>query len=407
MLPAFCFEKPEVGYKQMDKLMRMGLFGPILVLLTGFVASAGSATETRVTDTHCELQGITIEYDFPAAKVDGCYLNDKGAIVIQTAPEDEPINPSPWYAFRISAAEPQQVNIAIEALGRGMARYNPKASTDLQSWRDIEHVKENDIIYFSLAVGPTPYYVAGQEIFANRDYIRWLTSISELSGGTLFNLGQSAQQRPLPALVKQTQGNTEWLVLIGRQHPPELTGAMALRAFVAEVFSGSALSKQFLARYNVLLAPNLNPDGVALGNWRHSTGGGDLNRDWFDRTQPETTAVHNYLQAIVNSGEQLVYGVDFHSTWHNIYYTIPADYLEHESNFSAEWLQRLAAAVPYEVEEKAGTSPGRGIFKQYMADVYGIHSVTYEVGDETDRNEIAVTAQAAAKVLMQYMLERP
>lgn len=390
----------------MDKLIRLALFGPVLVLLSGFIADTSSATEARVTDTHCVIQGITIEYDFPAGKVDGCFLNDNGAIVIQTAPEDEPINPSPWYAFRISSAEPQQVNIEIEALGRGMARYNPKASTDLQNWRDIDHEKINDIILFSLAVGPTPFYVAGQEIFANRDYIRWLDSVSKLSGGTLFNLGQSAQQRPLPALVKQAEDNTEWLVLIGRQHPPELTGAMALRAFVAEVFSGSALSKKFLARYNVLLAPNLNPDGVALGNWRHSTGGGDLNRDWFDRTQPETTAVHNYLQGLVNSGDQLVYGVDFHSTWRNVYYTIPADYLARESNFSTEWLQRLGATVPYEVEEKASTSPSRGIFKQYMADEYGIHSVTYEVGDETDRNEIAATAKAAAQVLMQYMLER-
>ncbi len=390
----------------MDKLIRLALFGPALVLLSGLIAGTGSATEVRVTDTSCEVQGVTIEYDFPAAKVDGCYLNASGAIVIQTAPEDEPINPSPWYAFRISSAKPQQVNIAIEALGRGMARYNPKASNDLQSWRDIDHEKVNDIILFRLDVGPTPFYVAGQEIFANRDYIRWLDSVSKLSGGTLFNLGQSAQQRPLPALVKQAEDNTEWLVLIGRQHPPELTGAMALRAFVAEVFSGSALSKRFLARYNVLLAPNLNPDGVALGHWRHSTGGGDLNRDWFDRTQPETTAVHDYLQEIVKSGDKLVYGVDFHSTWRNVYYTIPADYLAKESNFSTEWLQRLAAAVPYDVEEKASTSPGRGIFKQYMADVYGIHSVTYEVGDETDRNEIAATAQAAAQVLMQYMLER-
>ena len=75
--------------------------------------------------------------------------------------------------------------------------------------------------------------------------------------------------------------------------------------------------------------------------------------------------------------------------------------------FSQEWLQRLGAAVPYEVEEQASAAPGRGIFKQYMADEYGIHSVTYEVGDETDRDEIDTTARAAARVLMQYMLERP
>lgn len=378
------------------------LFAPALMLANGLSHAA-----VVVTDTYCEVNGVRVEYNFPAARVDGCVLRDNGTLVLQTAPEDEPINPSPWYAFRIMAAQPQQVNIEIEALGRGMARYNPKASSDLQSWRDIEHEKVDDAILFTLSVGPEPFYVAGQEIFTNRDYIRWLNGISEQSEGTLFNLGQSAQQRPLPAMVLKAEENTEWLILIGRQHPPELTGAMALRAFVTELISNSELSSTFLERYNVLLAPNLNPDGVELGNWRHSTGGGDLNRDWFARSQPETTAVHNYLQGIISSGDTLVYAVDFHSTWRNIYYTIPEVYLKRESGFSTEWLQRLAAAVPYEVEEKAGTSPGRGIFKQYMADEYGIHSVTYEVGDETERSEIAETAQAAAKVLMQYMLERP
>lgn len=377
------------------------LFAPALMLANGLSHAA-----VVVTDTYCEVNGVRVEYNFPAARVDGCVLRDNGTLVLQTAPEDEPINPSPWYAFRIMAAQPQQVNIEIEALGRGMARYNPKASSDLQSWRDIAHEKVDDAILFSLDVGPEPFYVAGQEIFANRDYIRWLNGVSERTGGTLFNLGQSAQDRPLPAMIKQSVDNSEWLVLIGRQHPPELTGAMALRAFVAELFSGSTLSKRFLSRYNVFLAPNLNPDGVALGNWRHSTGGGDLNRDWFARSQPETTAVHDYLQSLVKKGEKLVYGIDFHSTWRNIYYTIPADYIKQEPGFSRDWLQRLAAAVPYEVEEKAGTAPGRGIFKQYMADVYGIHSVTYEVGDETDRSEIEETAKAAAKIMMEYMLER-
>lgn len=391
----------------MSKIFRLALFTPAFVLASISLVSTAVAGEVVVTESHCKLKGVTIEYDFPAARVDGCALRDDGTIVVQTAPEDQPINPSPWYAFRILSAESQQVNIEIEALGRGMARYNPKASNDLQSWRDIQHEKVDDAILFSLNVGPEPFYVAGQEIFANRDYIRWLDGVSEQSGGTLFNLGQSAQQRPIPAMLLQADENTEWLILIGRQHPPELTGAMALRAFVAEMLSDSVLSKEFLKRYNVLLAPNLNPDGVALGNWRHSTGGGDLNRDWFARSQPETTAVHNYLQGIISSGDSLVYAVDFHSTWRNIYYTIPPAYIGRESNFSSEWLQRLAAAVPYEVEEKAGTSPGRGIFKQYMADEYGIHSVTYEVGDETDRSEIAETAQAAAKILMQYMLERP
>ncbi|WP_126793913.1 M14 family metallopeptidase [Aliidiomarina haloalkalitolerans] len=350
----------------------------------------------------CVFDGVEVRYDFPQARVDGCEQREDGTIVVMTGPENQPINPSPWYAFQVVAAEPQTVALEVLALERGRARYNPKVSTDGASWQDIEHSKSDHSIYFSLDVGPQPVWVAGQEMFGNDDYWQWVDGLAREYELRRFTIGYSAQGRQMPALVSYGSGD-EWLVLIGRQHPPELTGAMAMRAFVEEMLSEGA---EFLDRYNVLIAPNLNPDGVALGNWRHSTGGLDLNRDWFDRSQPEIAAVHTYLQQIVAEGGDLVYGVDFHSTWRNVYYTMPVDYVARESTFSQEWLQRLGAAVPYEVEEQASAAPGRGIFKQYMADEYGVHSVTYEVGDETDRGEIDTTARAAARVLMQYMLER-
>jgi len=368
---------------------------------------ATSLTFTVAADSEleCSFDGVTIESDFPAARVDGCLQRPDGTIVVQTAPEDQPINPSPWYAFRVVADSPQTVSLEVEALERGRARYNPKVSLDRVNWTEVEHSKSDHSIYFSVDVGIEPVWVAGQEIFDNRDYIRWLGEVASTSDLMMFTLGASAQGRPLPAAVHYGSSD-EWLILIGRQHPPELTGAKAMRAFVEEMFAEHSLGKEFLERYNVLVAPNLNPDGVALGNWRHSTGGLDLNRDWFDRSQPETKAVHDYLQGIIADGGELVYGIDFHSTWRNVYYTIPVDYLDNEPTFSQNWLLQLAETVPYEVVEEPGSSPDRGIFKQYMADEYGVHSVTYEVGDETDRNEIRITAGSAARVLMQYMLER-
>lgn len=371
--------------------------------LSDFDEQAAAVARAESLGHECVFNGVEVRYDFPQARVDGCEQREDGTIVVMTGPENQPINPSPWYAFQVVAAEPQTVALEVLALERGRARYNPKVSTDGAAWQDVEHSKSDHSIYFSLDVGPQPVWVAGQEMFGNDDYWQWVDGLAREYELRRFTIGYSAQGRQMPALVSYGSGD-EWLVLIGRQHPPELTGAMAMRAFVEEMLSEGA---NFLERYNVLIAPNLNPDGVALGNWRHSTGGLDLNRDWFDRSQPEIAAVHTYLQQIVAEGGDLVYGVDFHSTWRNVYYTMPVDYVARESTFSQEWLQRLGAAVPYEVEEQASAAPGRGIFKQYMADEYGIHSVTYEVGDETDRDEIDTTARAAARVLMQYMLERP
>ncbi|MFT5283816.1 MAG: hypothetical protein ACI94Z_002664 [Yoonia sp.] len=44
------------------------------------------------------------------------------------------------------------------------------------------------------------------------------------------------------------------------------------------------------------------------------------------------------------------------------------------------------------------------MFKQYLADEYNIHSITYEMGDNTNRELIKHVAQTAAQTLMQHML---
>lgn len=391
-------------------LSACGWNGPVErpTLAYDFDEQAAAVSRAQAAGHDCVFNGVEVRYDFPQARVDGCEQRDDGTIVVMTAPENQPINPSPWYAFQVVADSEQTVALEVLALERGRARYNPKVSNDGAVWESVEHSKSDHSIYFSLDVGPQPVWVAGQEMFGNEDYWQWLNGLAEAGSGSAgelrrFTIGYSAQGRPMPALVSYGSGD-EWLILIGRQHPPELTGAMAMRSFVEEMLAEGG---EFLARYNVLIAPNLNPDGVALGNWRHSTGGLDLNRDWFDRSQPEIAAVHTFLQEIVAEGGDLVYGVDFHSTWRNVYYTMPVDYVERESTFSQDWLLQLGAAVPYEVEEQASAAPGRGVFKQYMADEYGVHSVTYEVGDDTDRDEIDHTARAAATTLMQYMLQRP
>lgn len=379
----------------------------VIALASLFLLGCSTATEQyskaiQASPEHCQFGDVVLQDSFQQGRIDDCEQREDGTIVVMTGPENQPINPSPWYAFKVSSATPQTVAFEILALEKGRARYNPKVSSDRQSWDEIEHSKGDHSIYFELDVGPEQKWVAGQELFDNDDYLAWLNELAAEHNLEQFTIGYSAQNRDLPALVSRGSGK-EWLILIGRQHPPELTGAIAMRDFVETVL---AQGDEFLERYNVLIAPNLNPDGVALGNWRHSTGGGDLNRDWFARSQPETTAVHTYLEQLREAGDTLVYALDFHSTWRNVYYTIPVDYLENEPTFSRDWLQLLAEKIPYEVDEAPGSTPDRGIFKQYMADEHGIHSVTYEVGDETDREEISVTARAAAQALMEYMLAR-
>ena len=272
----------------------------------------------------------------------------------------------------------------------------------------MEYEREGSAQYFTVEVGAEKVWIAGQELFDNNDYQVWLAQLQERFPQLVrTELGRSVEDREIPALIHYTHGN-EWLLLLGRQHPPEITGAMAMRNFVETLLSDENLSAAFLARYNVLIAPNLNPDGVAAGNWRANANGVDLNRDWFSLEQPETQAVNDFISDVLEAGGSLVYGVDFHSTFSDVFYTTPGDYLSKEPDFSYDWLNKLAAAVaPNPIREQPSANPAQGNFKQYMADIHGTHAVTYEVADNSDRLTIGLIATHAATTLMDYMLTRP
>ena len=96
-----------------------------------------------------------------------------------------------------------------------------------------------------------------------------------------------------------------------------------MKAFVETICSDNELSKRFRAEYNTYVVPLVNPDGVDNGHWRHNYGGVDLNRDWENFNQPETSAIRDFMQQKVRQASgKFYFGVDFHSTWEDIFYTI-------------------------------------------------------------------------------------
>lgn len=374
----------------------------------GYAAAVDSAAQ-------CEFAQLTIATDFDTARVDGCEQTGEHAYRLHLKPEDLPINPSPWYAFRLEPnglTAPQEIKLTLVS-HNGPARYAPKVSTDKFQWQPIPYSENDNRMQFKVTLQPSqPVYVAGQEIIDAAMYDNWLESLPQGPQQQLFTLGESAQGRPLPAYQHIAGEGKPWFVIIGRQHPPEVTGALALMHFTNELmFSDAAVLERLRKEFNILLVPLMNPDGVALGNWRHTTGGVDLNRDWFKRAEPESQQLHAFLQKREKAGEEVFFALDFHSTHYNIYYTMPADYkrpdgspLQHP-HLVTDWLADLAARIDWEVKDKPGSNPDRGVFKQYVADTFAVHSVTYEVGDNTNRQEIKTTAEAAVVTLAETLLE--
>jgi len=376
----------------------------VLLFITLLFFSCNSIPyDTSINSKACNIGAVRLSADFPTGRMDKCQLIAENEYLITLIPEGSPINSSPWYAFKVEADKPTQIKITMKVQG-DKHRYPPKIKRMGMSWQRQKHQIDNGRLTMELTVKPQASFIAAQEIIDNNYYINWAEEL--LNDGLVTHdlLGESTQGRPIYKIESKGNSN-EWLVILGRMHPPEVTGALALFPFVENLLSTSNLAKDFRNKYNVLVIPNINPDGVAAGNWRFNANGLDLNRDWINFSQVETQQINNYLQALVKRGAKIKFAVDFHSTQEDVFYTMPIDYGVEQPYFVKHWLAALDNAMPnFTVVTKPGNTPNNGVSKQYFSDNFNVHAITYEMGDNTDRQQIINIATNASNTLMTTLL---
>jgi predicted deacylase len=219
-------------------------------------------------------------------------------------------------------------------------------------------------------------------------------------------IGRSVGERPIRQLTIR-EGEPKYAVaIIGRQHPPEVTGSIALMEFVETIAGTSDLAIEFRKSFETTVIPLVNPDGVAAGNWRHNLHGVDLNRDWGPFKQPETQVVRDaILKYQSDKTARLALFLDFHSMAHDVFYVEIGDNPVWPADFCLRWLKALDAQMPnYKVrlEPYAGKKP---YSKVWTRKAMNVPSMIYEVGDETDRALIRRVANAAANIMMRMLLD--
>ena len=195
-----------------------------------------------------------------------------------------------------------------------------------------------------------------------------------------------------------------YIFLLGRQHPPEVTGAFALKSFIEGILNHNDLTKEFLSNFNIISYPLVNPDGVDLGHWRHNLSEKDLNRDWGFFSQIETSIIYEDIKKILKEHE-IVLMIDFHSTFENIFYI--QDQLETAGyNFAQAWLLKNSSNKNnYTFTIKPTKSTNNGVAKNYFYSSYDIPAITFEVGDNTDRRAIINSSENFANSMMRLLLE--
>ena len=403
----------------------------LLLIFAAFAAAQGPEPVISTVTVPIEKQvRQTFEFkddrvyfsnEFPGGRLNAIAKDEAGRYVVTITPENAPINMSPWYAFKVWSRKKKEIQVRLVYPEYARHRYDPKLSTDGKTWSPLDPQK---IVYegkdpedeeslprsavISLTVSRRPVWVSAQELQSSNEVFAWMDSIAKKAGAPIEEIGKSREGRPLRMLKLGNTSSKRMMLVISRQHPPEVTGYFAMQAFIEKLIDGSEASSAFRRDWGIYVVPLMNPDGVDEGHWRHNQGGIDLNRDWQDFNQPETQAVRSFIaRRIAETGGRFYFGIDFHSTWNDIYYPMSRIYEGNSPRLVHRWLDNMQAAIEgYEprIQATERLFPTR-VSRNYFFDCCGMEAIVYEIGDNTPRDFIRKKGEVAAVELMKLLSE--
>ena len=360
----------------------------------------------------CETGATRLTQDFSTAPDYACERAGEAAFALTVTPEDPDINPSPWYAFDLHAEAMSAAQVALE-YPEYRHRYHPRIELEGGHWaalpEDAVSVSEDGRrAVLALEIAPGATRIAAQEVIPLEERALWRADFGDRTGMTRNVIGESREGRVIEALTRPAAvSGAPLIIILGGQHPPEVPGVLGLRAFLDALF-GEQTDLSVLDRYQWLIIPDLNPDGVEHGHWRHNTGGLDLNRDWGPFTQPETRAAFAAIEAQIAQGHAPYLLLDFHATRRDVLYTPPDAAELTPFAFSEDWIALISAAWPGDepaFDRGPSHNVGMPTSKTWFADTYAAPGVTVEYGDDTDRDRITALSQTAARALVRYLGE--
>lgn len=347
---------------------------------------------------------------FPAARLSDFRQEDDSTFRASILPENTPVNPSPWYAFRLWAEQEQDIRLVLDYT-HARHRYFPKVSRDGKTWEALDSSRfsmlDTEDALLALRLSPDTLWLAAQAPAGARQVGQWCARQSLHPAVQWETIGRSRLGRALWMLDigEGKPRKKPLIVLLCRQHPPEVTGWEALKFFVDEILADDETARAFRQQYRVLVFPLLNPDGADLGFWRHNAGGVDLNRDWAYYRQPEPRQVADRIvrEAGRNHSDVLI-GLDFHSTYKDVFYT--NDETETPPSlpgFKDRWLSELRAGLPEFEFKESPSNVGAPVTKGWFLTQFGAVGMTYEIGDDTPPEAIEQKGRASARVMMRLL----
>lgn len=361
--------------------------------------------------------------DFDGARLNGVADDGNDHYTIWITAENTPINVSPWYAFKVWTGKPREVTIKL-SYQNSRSRYYPKISSDGIHFKALDSTNFKvinpgegefgikaapEFVEITLDIGNEPIWVSAQELYTSKRVQQWVDSLSVKSFISNYEIGKSTENRSMQLMqLKEYPATKKALMIISRQHPPEVTGFLVMKSFIETICGDTEQAKNFRKKFDVFAIPLMNPDGVDNGHWRHNMGGIDLNRDWENFNQPETQSVRNFLNKKSEEGYEFVFGADFHSTWDDIYYPIDSTVIGQKGRIVYDWIESISNRLP---QKRTNIAPSDNVkptmvSRNYFYVNHDMPAIVFELGDNTPRDFLKKKGIVAAEEIMRLLLEQ-
>ncbi|WP_289644607.1 M14 family metallopeptidase [Maribacter aestuarii] len=359
--------------------------------------------------------------DFDGARLNGIAEDGNDHYTIWITAENTPINVSPWYAFKVWTENPREITVKL-SYQDSRSRYYPKISRDGLNFKKLDSAQieilnpgEGDFginaapefVELKLQIGKEPLWISAQELYTSKRVRGWIDSLSVKRFVSNYEIGRSSEKRPMHLMeIKEDATTKKAVMIISRQHPPEVTGFLAMKSFIETLSGESPEAIAFREEFDVFVVPLMNPDGVDNGHWRHNMGGIDLNRDWENFNQPETQSVQNFLNKKSAEGYEFVFGADFHSTWDDIYYPIDSTVTGEKGQIVFDWIDGISNRLP---QKQTNIKPSTTIHptmvsRNYFYVNHNMPAIVFELGDNTPRDFLKEKGKVAAEELMKLLM---
>lgn len=358
--------------------------------------------------------------DFESGRLNGITADGNDHFTALITAENTPINVSPWYAFKVWSNTPRTITIKM-TYQDSRSRYYPKISKDGIHFKPLDSLNFKalnlgtgtfginaapEFVELKIKVSQEPTYITAQELYGSTRVKKWVDSIAAKSYVTNYEIGKSRENRAMNLIEVGNGSHKKAVMIISRQHPPEVTGFLAMKSFIETLTGDSPKAQKFRDNFDLFVVPLMNPDGVDNGNWRHSMGGIDLNRDWQDFNQPETKSVSDFLIKKEAEGYEFVFGADFHSTWDDIYYPIDSTIIGEKGDIVFNWIENISKRLP---QKQTNIKPSTVIkptmvSRNYFYVKHGMPAIVFELGDNTPRDFLKLKGKIAAEELMDLLL---